>query len=131
MKRLARMAFWAMGVGSMASPLASCSKQLSCGPGTVEKDDECVQAGTPTQPCPNGGSIVAGVCYPLICGTNTKFDPATETCVGITGMTSGCSSTCGPPGLSTFCLTGTAKLFIGTGGTDGPIIAPTAISHAK
>jgi len=131
MKRFGWIAFAVTVVGGAASTLPSCNKNLSCGPGTVEQNGECVTGGTPIQNCPDGGVVIGGTCYPVICGANTVFDPATKTCIGNGGgMTSGCATTCSAPGSSTVCVTGTAKFFITpTTGTDA--VPPTATSQAK
>jgi hypothetical protein len=126
MKRFGWIVLGVTVVGGLASTLPSCSKNLACGPGTVEQNGECVTSGAPLQNCGDGGVIIGGTCYPVICGANTKFDPASGTCIGVGGMSSGCQATCSAPGTSTVCVTGTAKLFV-----SGTTMMPTATSMAK
>src|SRR5207245_58583 len=111
--------------GLFAAP--GCGKQLACGAGTVEMNGQCVVAGTSVTECPDGSVTIGGTCYPLICGRDTRFDPATGTCVGTgTGGSMGCSSNCSAPSASTVCVTGAVRDFI-----DGTtVIGKTATSHA-
>ena len=126
MKRFGWIALSMLVVGGVAITLPSCGKNLQCGAGTVEMNGQCVQAGANVQTCGDGGVVIGGNCYPVICGANTRFNSATGQCEGNGGGTTmGCASTCSAPGTSTFCITGTVKSFI-----TGMIVAPTATSHA-
>src|SRR5262249_27408719 len=105
MKRFGWILLGLTVLGGAGTSVVSCNKQLTCGPGTVEQNGECVAAGAPIQNCGDGGVIIGGNCYPIICGTDTKFDPATGTCVGTGGGTAGgCSSSCSAPNASTVCI---------------------------
>ena len=127
MKRFGWIALAVIVLGGVAITLPSCGKNLSCGAGTVEMNGQCVQAGAPVVTCGDGGVLIGGNCYPVICGTNTKFNPATGMCEGTGGnMTGGCSATCSAPGSQTFCITGTAKSFV----DPTMVVGPTATSHA-
>jgi hypothetical protein len=131
MKRFGWIALSVLVLGGVAMTLPSCGKNLQCGAGTVEMNGQCVQAGATVQSCGDGGVVIGGNCYPVICGANTKFNPATGLCEGTGGgMTNGCASSCSAPGASTFCITGTAKYFIPGHATMNNVVEPTATSNA-
>src|SRR5262245_10076515 len=111
---------------ALAAAAAACGKQLTCGVGTVERNDVCVPATGPLTQCPDGSVGLGGICYPSICGRDTKFDPVTRTCVGIGNPVVGCSTICSAPSMDSVCATGTVFDFV-----SGQQILPTATSHAR
>ena len=97
----------------------ACGRQLTCGPGTVERSGECVAAQPISTQCdPDAGDeVIDGICVPstvppLICGDGTTFDPASGKCKATAGTPTGCSAVCSAPNTATVCITGTVKDFV-------------------
>src|SRR5438270_458693 len=101
MKRFGLILCGLMVTGGASMGLLSCSKQLVCGQGTVEQNDECVSAAPIASNCsPDAGDlIIDGICVPanvgpVLCGNNTVYSPMTHRCEGSGGGVSGCAATC-------------------------------------
>lgn len=105
-----RLGFQVFIVSVLAAAGNAGCGDTTCGEGTVERDGVCVAADD-FLTCGVGFKAVADRCEPdpdwvkTRCGANTKFDPATGTCLGVGGSVT-CDKQCPAASGNTICLSG-------------------------